>query len=239
MPCIRGSLVRIGVMFATLCAATSVIAQGLQIRVDDPRPLMSGVTELERLCRCVITYEDPRWEDADVVDVTAQVRGTNDPSKPKVYSPAGRFFAFSWPTQSENVPAAISATRLRTVLETYDTSGNPGHFAASFDGAYHVHPREGSLLFQPITIPVETRSLSAALYLLAGTLSAATGSQTVIGRVPENLLQRITVRDGATAEPASVILQRFLSAADVMLSWRLLYDYGTRKYALNVHIVTR
>jgi hypothetical protein len=234
-------------------ASVEVQRQGAQepgtIEVNDPRPLAAAIAELERRHGWVITYEDPPYEYAtEVRDVTGAVRKDSDRSK-TVLIPNGGPFAFTYPagmTQARAEPVAV----LAALLEAYHSSGNPGTFRVVRDDVFHVLPassldargvavRRVSPLDTRVRVRVDGESANAfdMLRAILRATSEATGTNIIVGTVPQNLLIQTKVQQPPANTTARTALLRTFATTRRNLSWQLFCQPGTNTCALNVHIV--
>lgn len=227
----------------TLAVASSVqVAAMLQVNddrlaVNDPRPLGAAVLQVEHRCHCVITYEDPKWQEPDVLDVSGQVR--HAPGAPPLKVPRGGVFGFEVPRglslgNTSDVPLLI-----RNIVEEYQRSGHPGSYRVFLStNVLHVLPRSEALLDTPITMSMVDRTLGDTIDTIVRLVQDVNGESVGVNG-PINLLRQRHAIVGATNERAGDVLARCLIAAapDRKISWRLLYDFSTHSYGLNIHFV--
>lgn len=222
----------------------------VRVSIDDPRPVAKAIITLEAKYRSIITYEDPRYVNADdIVDVTATVR--RDLTKyspgmaPKVLVPKGGELSFEYDEtiQKEAV--------LRQLLRAQSVNGNSGRFRMEEGpGVIHIIPtaikdRSGKLVSNKpvldtlINLPAENRTGLQALEALCTAISKANQTRVIIGSIPIGLFLRQRDEKGASRQRAREVLFQLLQRMSngTKLSWQLFYDPGMKIYALNIHIV--
>ena len=86
------------------------------VSVDDPRPLSAAVRAIEQRCRCAITYEDPKWEAADVVDISGSLWHKPD-IRPRI--PKGGPFTFDVPRELSSFTPAQTGAAIAQVLRAW------------------------------------------------------------------------------------------------------------------------
>jgi hypothetical protein len=201
------------------------------VSVDDPRPLRAAVDEIEQRCRCVITYEDPTWEEAQVVDISGIIE-----HRPEVrpHVPRGGPLTFAVEGIASSSPHQLGGV-IRAALAAAEQNGY-GAFQLVGEDVYHVVPGNGSVLAAPVTFAARTAPVGDLVQLVLSAVVAATGRQVVIATGPINLMRRPVAAE-ANQEAAGTVLSRVLRASGRDVSWRLLYDFGMKKYFLNLHVV--
>jgi hypothetical protein len=231
----RGSIV-----CASLCATlfipvatTAMQEESDRVVVDDPRPLAAAVLEIERRCRCVVTYEDVRWISSQV-EPAAHLSGR--PGALRAHVPKGRPLTVTLPRKMDPAVTGDMAAALHAVLQAFEQTGSPGAFrAVSTPFGFHILPADHALFDVRITLPSRTRSVAEALPEVLAGVAVASGNRILVGRVPVNLLMRTTTDGGASDERFGDVLARLLASTGRPMSWRLLYDFGMKAYYLNVH----
>jgi hypothetical protein len=205
------------------------------LSVNDPRPLSAAVQLIGRACHCVITYEDPKWQRDEVIDISGSIWHRPD-FRPRI--PNGGLFTFTVDGDLSSQTSAQMRATLEQMIRTYETSrSGPGEFQVIADEAtLHVVPKTGSVLDVPITLTVETRPLWDVVATTLNLTAKASGQTVGLGSAPTNFFQRL-VRVEAHHEPARIVLDRALLASGRKLSWRLFYDAGMAQYYLSIHFV--
>jgi hypothetical protein len=247
----------IGIIAATgLVGGRGAQATKASLSAEDPRPLAAAIETLEVRSGVAITYEDPLYVNAgEIADVTDEVRRDLDEYKPgeapKVLVPKGGTVSIDYDTiPGTNRPADPAAVVLQLV-DAYNASGNAGRFRVEVSGEIiHVIPdafknKEGELTPQQsvldavISLPEEERSGVQTLRAICDAVSLETRKKVVFGTIPVNLLVQHRDRRGWASQRARNVLVELLESSKrrANLSWRLLYDPGTREYALNIHPV--
>jgi hypothetical protein len=224
-----------GAVLVLLGNPDAVAQQDWHILVDDPRPLAAAVKHVETLCDCIVTYEDPRWTREQVVDVTAQTRqdGRLDP---QVFSPAGQPFEFWFMMPPSGAASTQLSESLRDLLGRFHASGNPGVFSVQQRGeTFHVRPESGSVLDVPVSLPLTATREGELIRALLRAVSAAQHTTIVMGIGTD--LGGWRIEESAANETAERVLTRLLTSRMPRRSWRLLYDFGSQKYVLNIHAV--
>jgi hypothetical protein len=253
MRCQRGVLRNVqvaGAAFVWVAVAVTADSQTTrEIAVEDARPLRAVLDELERAHCWIVTYEDPPYIfSGDTRDATREVARTFDASRPPILVPDGQRWAFAY---EREVPRGNPEPRqvLRTLLDAYHSSGNPGVFdVVDLAGALHVVPkasRDSSGVLQPrssllgvrIAVTPHDDSVLESVKAVVRAVSDATGTQVVLGTVPFNLFAQRRIRPEERPGVARDVLMRALAATGQALTWRLLCQPGTNECALNVRRV--
>lgn len=203
---------------------------GETLSVNDPRPLSAALDILEERCRCVITYEDPKWTSDQVVD--APVR-----HKPEIHTqvPRGGSLSFAIdPTISDSPQNAR-----RFIERAISTAEGTGYstYRLIDDAVFHVVPAAGSVLAARVSVPPATTPMRDFVTSVLETVTRETGEEVLLAMAPMNLM-KTPITASATDEPANAVLSRVLSNEKHRLSWRLFYDVGTKKYYFSIHIVS-
>lgn len=228
----------------------------VKISVEDPRPVAKAITMLESQFGWVITYEDPRYVNAnDISDVTELVRKDLPKFKPgkapKVLIPKGGAFAFEYDGSSDSKERSDPKLIVQKLLTAHDTSGNAGRFRLeSGDQITHVLPAaikdisgrvvpQTSLLDVAISIPAKERNGLQMLEALCAEVVSPFNCALWSERLPYGLLLRHKENQGVESAKARDFLIQLLERAGngTRLSWQLFYDPGLRMYALNIHPV--
>lgn len=202
--------------------------------VDNPRPLMAAVDVVEERCHCAVTYEDPRWQADQLIDVSSTV--SHRPGA-RVRVPRGGRFDVAFPDDSFAAPFQVDAALEEAVTQYEQQFPGMGVFAVVKDGtAFSVRPRGSSVLDAPVTPPAGARSIGDIVAATLEQAGAASGVHIGLGLAPLNALKmKITMK--GDAEPARSVLNQALAAMGRKMSWRLLYDDGMGQYYLSIHAV--
>ena len=226
------------VLSATI-AGSVVSAWALQsadaVTVNDPRPLSKAIEIIETRCHCVVSYEDPQWQLDQVLDVSGLVQRTADAPRTRV--PNGRPFTFTLDrSASLSTPDELHAT-LRRLLSTFERSGGLGSFQVIKGAeAFHVTPKTGSVLDAMINVPKGTRSIAEMISMILKTAGQRTGTVIELATGPLGLLKKPVDMESQN-QLARDVLVRALNSTGERLSWQLFYDFGMKKYYLNLHSV--
>lgn len=205
-----------------------------EVVFTDPRPVGAAVLELERRCRCVITYEDVRWTESQVEDAAEVPARSRDGRRAQV--PRGRPLTVTLSSKLDPAAPGEVTAALESVFQAFERTGSPGSFrVVSRPDAFHVVPADHALFDVRITVPARTRSVAEAIPEILAAAGAAGGSRVLVGRVPLNLLMGTTTDAGADGERFGDVLARALGSTGKALSWRLLYDFGMKAYYFNIH----
>jgi hypothetical protein len=234
----RGAWLFPAVFLAGLAFGPSGVAVALrdseQLTIVDPRPVAAAVREFERRCRCVVTYEDVRWRQDQVQDLAGFAGRRSGLPTPQI--PKSATFTFDVPRQLELRTPAEIAGALREVLAVFETGGNAGGFRlVEGNGAFHVLPKINGVLDAPVTLGPGKRTLATLIAEMLASLSQTTGQTVLLATGPVNVLQQTSVDIAASNERAGDVLSRALFASGRKLSWQLLYDFGPKRYYLNIY----
>jgi hypothetical protein len=251
-----------GLLILVIFAARARGSQGMsqiKLSVDDPRPVAKAIEMLEEKYGWVITYEDPRYvHESEIADVALKVRRDLDKYKPgevpPVLVPKGGALEFtSDVVPGTNLPA-YPARVVQQLLDAQAARDNGGRFRLETSGQImHVIPTmiknsEGSLVPQEsvldaiIFLPAEERTGEEKLESVCAAIGRATNIPVVIGTIPTNWFFRHIDQQGAVREKARDVLVNMFETmtrdSETKLSWRLFYGPGTKRYALNIHMVS-
>lgn len=223
----------------TASSAASPQRVGEDIFVNDPRPIDAAVQEFQHRCRCVVTYEDPRWQADDVEDIS-NVR-QRPAGAPRIKVPNGHTFIA--PMRSSLDAAGLDERRIaiEEILRAGRAAGNTKEFRViSGKEVLHVVPASNAVLNSPVSLPSGDRTLGQMVSAILQQVSAETGEKVTVGAVPVNLFRQGKLpKFSADRESARDVLVRgfSLGAPTVKLSWQLLFDYSTETYYFSVSIV--
>jgi hypothetical protein len=211
------------------------------ITVDDPRPVAAAVEAIQHASGQVITYEDPPI--VHTSQTTPMVSGGNGDNA--LLMPKGGSLRFQLPASGSRADVEQS---LEAMVANYNASRGAATFAVSHNDVIHVVPDkamndEGRLvpivpvLDTKVTIDAKPRPAMELYGAILGAVSRASGQQVGPGIIPVNGLRTHIVDVGANNEPARAVLARMIAATGLKMSWRLLYDPGTKDYALNMALI--
>jgi hypothetical protein len=221
-----------GVVLAMRPAVFAAAQQSVALSVDDPRPVSAAVVLIEQHCHCIITYEDPKWQRDQVIDISGSVRHRADV---RTQIPRGGRFTFSV-NDGLNSPQQVR-TVLGTVLAESESSNAPGNFQVRTGAAaFHVVPQSGSILDAPVKTAQGSQPLGDVVSAIVRLAGQVTGQTIELATGPINLLQMPIVVE-AHQESANDALERAFGSSGRKVSWQLFYDVGTQRYYLNMHIV--
>lgn len=209
--------------------------QAEELTIDDPRPLGAAVLQFERRCHCIVTYEDLKWREEEVEDISGLIHHTPGAVKPLI--PKGRRFAFTISNNIASEPRDVVRAGLQQMIAAFERANGAGTFRLmQSESAFHIVPKSAGVLDVPISFDRSERSLGDTISTILSAVTAVNGEKIKFGTVPINLMKRTIVLD-ASKEPAADVLSRALKLTGRTFSWRLLYDFGLRDYALNLHSV--
>jgi hypothetical protein len=199
--------------------------------VRDPRPLSEAVRVVAKRCGCAITYEDPRYDVSDAVELPRLVG-----KGPRKLIPRGGSFTFTIDVPQGVQEPTVIAGLLRRILAAYHTSGNPGAFhMEQTNEMFHVVP-ENSILQRRVSVrasPSGGETAEEAILAVLQGVRTANGAEILVGGIAMNLTSRTYVFVGARDVPAQEVLAGIFTATKKGFSWRLFYDIDLQKYFLN------
>jgi hypothetical protein len=216
---------------------------------NDGRPVSALIGPLRQTEAIAISYEDPRYRNAeDVQDVTEQVRQTGtdeDKNDSRTLVPKGPPMTFTYSPSPHNVTAAFAS--VQRMLEEYGGLGGPSFRAFRSNGRIFVVPRdvkdekgnrvfEGSVLETRISLPAKQRSGEELLATLCEAVERASGFRIDIGTgAPTNALLRYHTNEAFEDETARAILVKLLDGLSTRQAyvWDLYFGPGENAYALN------
>ena len=214
--------------------ASPVVGQAREVWVEGPRPVAEAVDKLVEDCRCVITYEDPLWDSAEIIDVTDSVSRVKNPPR-RIYVPKGVGFSFPYERPSKmNGPQDMSGA-VATMLQWYDYKGLNSQFRVETSAnGLHVVPVRGSVLDVQMSVPEGEGRATDVLASFVTELGKAIKRKVSLGTVPTGHLSTSKAQISASKEPARSVLARVLSSSGRKVYWQLFYDYTLQFYALNL-----
>jgi len=250
--------------FILMTTATTLVAQQAEtLRVNDPRPVLQAVLEIERRYGTPINYEDLRYEFSnDVEDVTDSVltpqqRNLADPKK-RILVPRQRSIEVAIGSRSvapwQPDPAAALAAARAAATAASDaatsfvvTEANGSIFVAG------IRSRDASgksqtyapALSTPVTLAAGPRTALESLISIVKQVSERSGYRIELGTVPVRMLAESEVNVLASNEAASFVVDRLLRGLPLSpsvssangrstISYQLLFDPRSRVYALNI-----
>jgi hypothetical protein len=220
---------------------------------DDSRPLSQIVEQFRQNEGTPISYEDPRYRNADDVrDVTERVsRATALETQygPRIVVPRGRPMKFVYSHGSgDEAPST-----LKRMVEQYAQLGGPSFVVEQDGGRLFVQPhlvkdaqgnlvQQASVLDTHITLPAQRRTGEELLEAICKGVSENSGFRIDIGsNAPTNLLRDYRTDAGFTNQPARRVLTHLLDGLSRRQTyvWDLYYDPSDRDYALNLAYVEK
>jgi hypothetical protein len=219
---------------------TTAAQRGVEeVLISDPRALNAAVQEFQRRCHCVVTYEDVKWQQSEVQDISSSIQRA--PGAPQIHVPKERSFIARLPTDLASATPERRFRILQDLLEASEAAGNNKQFRVqSRDGVFHVLPKTGALLDTPLTFPAKDSALAEVVSGVVQLVGQSTGRKILVGAAPINLLRSAQLTGfGATNERAGDVLVRAMQTAapGFKLSWQLLFDYARDTYYLSIQLV--
>lgn len=166
-----------GLLAATLVASATPSAPADDIRVAEPRPMMTLSDELTRRYGYLLTYEDAPADPTREAVVESRANGR------QFIHPAWRAIIFHVEAQAQNANSSSASTETKStpapgkavvqlgpnvidpLIRQYNSSGNPGRFSALYDGDYAHIVQDGRMVdgklidFEPILSTIVPASL--------------------------------------------------------------------------------
>ena len=230
----------------------------IRIKVNEARPVLEVLNQLEKQYGWQMSYEDPPYESArDIVDITHPDFAREHPGRHQIMVRGKPFeFVFGSP-RAEVAPDRDKV--LEELLHQHMAAGNPGIFGISHTGSIaHIEPiklikQNGetvgvhSILDTPITFPMAQRSTFETLGLLLLALERQGGVNIGYLSWGDSLLKSATSQEGPNQEPARTVLVRILGDVDKFartmyatrhLVWHLNYEADQKMYYFSLHTVT-
>ena len=207
--------------------AAPVSAQFVPIDVDDPRPVEKVMDGIKAQCQCVITYEDPAYTSAQLVDMTRTVR-KDGKSEPKVLGLPNRFMSFHYdPTDKveRNVELALQQAR---------KDGAAFRLTRSSD-MFHVIPEAGSILNTPVTGVLKQGSAFDVVRSILNSVSRARGTKIGLHGMEQLLGRTAVTLPGNSGTADQLLLTAWPQISkELKLTWKLLYEGQDRFYVFSV-----
>lgn len=237
-----------GVAFAQRVPSvqTNVEADRLTITVEDAWPLERAAYEIQRLCGCPVSFENPPIRNlGDLVDDTGRpgAAGSYRALRPR---PARLEFRFPVTLPLDN-DAAVAL--VHQMVDQYERLGLPGRFRVDVShGIVQVVPTasrneagqlEGidPVLSAIVSLSEADRSVDQAVRGIVAAAAAQSGRPISVVSAPLQLFlqhRTTTVIDGV---PARVALGRVLESLPHRVSWRLRYRPGADDYTISFDAV--
>ena len=165
--------------------------------------------------------------------------------------PKGGAFTVTYTVVKGKEREANIESALEDILKSHDKEVGAGKFRIQkSNGVFHVIPiavknvngmlmRQPSVLDTGISLPLRERSGLQMLDAICEAISKGKNMRVVVATVPTNLFLQNHTTLAYSNERARDVLIKFLQNVDQSghLSWRLLYEPGTKTYALNIHRV--
>ncbi len=219
----------------------------IHLVVSGPRPLADAVDALQKKYGWNINYEDPQFvAKSDLVE-SADGRYINPVTGAKPHLPNGASFSVDFSAGAGTTPDP--AATLKTVVEAYNKSSNPGQFELRVREGYFdvvgIAARDDSGKIQRQSPPLDTVVTMSAQEMpakdivnsICEQISKLTGQSINVGVYPRSLLGQ-TITPAAAKLPArdaiSKVLSQTLSGTSKTVHWHLLYDPDTKGYFLNL-----
>jgi hypothetical protein len=224
----------------------------VSVLANSPRPLDQAVAAIRRQYGWIVDYEDPPYDSHDLVDDTDPGWREAHPNAKGVTRVAGGTFTtvFSLGSDMNTLPPDRERV-LDKVLADYETSGNPGVFTLTKEGADRyavvgvgVKDSNGSekkvapILDNRIVLPLQERTVGDTLQLILRALSEKSEFKVVLGSAPINLILQTKVKLGGDERSARELLTQLATATRFPMVWRLLYDADPGWYFMNLEIAT-
>ena len=246
-------------VIATARGRSSQEVNKVKLAVEDPRPVAEAILKLEDKYGWVITYEDPRYvHESEIVDVARKVRRDLDKFKPgeaipPVFFPRGGSLEFTYDIiPSTNLPPDPAGV-VQSLLDAQAANSHGGRFRMEKSGQImHVIPTaikntegrlvpQGSVLDTIISLPPGERTVLQKLENICATISRATNTPFILGTIPENSFRRYWAKEGVNNQKARDALISTFATMNygANLSWQLFYGPGTKRYVLNIHLVSK
>ncbi len=232
------------------------------LRVNDPRPMMSMSDQLQQRFGIAINYEDPRYEyKDDISDITSEVlNAAQRQTKPnaRILIPRGGSLAVAAASvrRGQPVDAAVVLENAKAQLEA---ASLPGRFTITQTPlAVFVEPRQirtssggwanvTPVLSTPIRFARERRTAAATLALIVSETAKSAGTRVEVVSEPMGVFAAVEVELGVEDQPARAALVALFEQVSARLipdgrertlfSYRMLFDPGLRYYLLSIATV--
>lgn len=225
------------------------IGEYLHINASGPRPLLQAVDALQQKYGWTLNYEDPQYASNPADEdhgfspphrLHAEAAGNGGDS-------SGFSFQFNVGPDSNRPPdeeALLNAT-----VDAYNQSGGAaqfkllrqqdGNFAivgVAVPGADDQLSEQTPILNLPITIAKERRTAAETVALICREIAQQGKTPISLSSIGGTSLRDANVVVGGSGVPAREMLQRVLAASGGKTYWQLVYDFGSKAFALNLYV---
>jgi len=219
-------------------ATVSESAGKIHFSANSPRPLMQILEAFWQKFGWVVSYEDPQFTAPQ--DLSAAGQGDNSTQLPN-----GHDFAVDVAANAPDEEKTLGA-----VIAAYNQSKNPGRFelrklpsegfsiagTAAYDNNGKISPQQVPFDI-PITLPSQERKLGETVNAILQEVSNRSHIQFTLAVAPNSLLDNTKVTIGGNPVPARELLRQSLSAGQVKMYWRLIFDPTSKGYFLDIHTI--
>jgi hypothetical protein len=195
-----------------------------------------AITVVSQEYGVVVDYEDPVYQNADLVDDTDPRWKAEHPGGKSVTRPRGGAFSDSY---SDDLATPLRHQELlRRITEDYNQNSGTGKFKlVKEDGTrFDLVPESGTPLDATVELPEGNPSLADAVFALASAVSKSSGPRVVVGMMPIGLARQTTYQEDGKPMVARAKLANILSGSPAPLVWRLLYDADSNRYFLSYSV---
>jgi hypothetical protein len=213
---------------------------------NGPRPLVQVLDAIKEGYGWQVNYEDPVYASKpDVFETYPQYSTERSGGKIRIVN--GGAFTVDAPSSG---PFLDREKTLRTVVDSYNASGNPGRFELrrGTEGVFEVvgiGARNDSGVVVPqkavldslIVLPQEQRSTIETLQLICKKVGDRSQAELNLGIYPMNLMRITNATIGGSQYQARTLLERTLNSTGRTISYRMLYDPESKNYVINFSIV--
>lgn len=246
-------------VFVAIGCMICVRAYG-QNEVNDPRPLLAAINQLQATYGVAINYEDPPFQFAgDSEDVTDKVqRPEQRAANPSVRIRIPRGGPLRWtPALIRQGNVADATPTVAQLLTLYQNEGYPGRFQMlHVSGAISVVPvaiktergewHSVSPMFSTnVSIEARDRSAGELIEEILRQVSQRRGVKIGLAVAPIGMLSNVRTSIGLREVPAATILNDLFQeitrqaqpsgqSATSLITYRLLFDPGQRYYLLTL-----
>jgi hypothetical protein len=204
-----------------------------EIKASGSRPMEQAMTAIGQEYGIVVNYEDPIYQDADLVDDTDPKWRAGHPEEKSVTRPRGGAFSDSY-TDNLATPSQYP-NLLQKIVADYNQKGSLVRFKVVADHAsqFSVFPESGTPLDSPVELPAGVLTIADEVSALSDAVSRSSGIRVVVGMIPIGLARQTTHQEDGKPMTARIKLARILGSSEIPLTWRLLYDADSNQYFLN------
>ena len=233
------------------------IGNVVHINADGERPLLRALEALQQKYSWIVDYEDPPYSaDANQPENTA-----SPPSRRHPNARNGRREPFS--VEFTVGPTADDPPDENAILTTVMNAYNDGSTGAQYElrdennnendknndrqqkhrfevvgvnrhGQQNDTQSQQPILDLPITLRKEPRSAAQTISAICDQVSKKSKVSVGVGAIDDTTNGDKRVAIGGTDVPARALLSSTVTSMRDHLSWRLLYDSGSKSYKLNV-----